>query len=414
MYPRQEIRAMRLTLMVFVLLTLPMRLWPQFASGTINGVVKDSTGAVIPGASVTVTEQQTGAVVKVTTQHDGEFTVPNLAAANYKLVAEVVGFKRLEVDGLKVDVGSVLTQDLVMEIGGTTESVQVTGRTSLVETSSGSVGTTVTVNYVLEMPLVDRNVFNLVTMVPGSYMSAGLVSLGGGRLQTSQALVDGVNNTRGGLGANGIELSPPVESMQEFKVEVNSFGAEFGHTNGGVVNAVTQAAARTSSTAMSTSFYATISFDAKGWGNDTMPPLRRNNFGATHRRPHPQEQDLLLLQSGLPDPTRRRQHHAQRRAAGVADRRLFHSHAGRRGEGRASGDLRPQHGLGDLHESPQYHALSEQHHPLLPPRSGGSEGYDLPAAAEPRAQRSLQLHRKLAAELGQSPPRGLSHHPHRS
>jgi hypothetical protein len=96
----------------------------------------------------------------------------------------VGGFKRLEIDGLKVDVGSVLAQDLVLEVGGTTESVQVTGRTSLVETTNGAIGTTVTVSHVLEMPLVDRDVFNLVNLVPGSYSSAGLVSIGGGRLQT--------------------------------------------------------------------------------------------------------------------------------------------------------------------------------------------------------------------------------------
>ena len=271
---------MRLALIVFTLFTLPMRLWPQFASGTINGVVKDATGAVIPGAAVTVTEQQTGAAVKVTTQHDGAFTVPNLAAANYKLVAEVVGFKRLEIDGLKVDVGSVLTQDLVMDIGGTTESVEVTGKTNLVETSNGAIGTTVPVGHVLEMPLVDRNVFSLVDLVPGSYMSAGLVSLGGGRLQTSQALVDGVNNTRGGLGANGIELSPPVESMQEFKVEINSYGAEFGHTNGGVVNAVTRSGSNQFH-GNAYEFLRNDKLDAKGWGNDALPPLRRNNFGGT-------------------------------------------------------------------------------------------------------------------------------------
>jgi hypothetical protein len=271
---------MRVALLTFVLCVLPLRLWPQFATGTITGVVKDPTGAVIPGASVTVTEQQTGAAVKVLSQHDGSFTAPNLAPASYILAVEAGGFKRLVIEGLKVDVGSILTQDLILEVGGTTESVQVTGRTSLVETNSGAVGTTVTVSHVLEMPLVDRNVFTLVNMAPGAYMSAGLVSLGGGRLQSAQPLVDGVNNTRGGLGANGIELSPPVESMQEFKVEMNSFGAEFGHTNGGVVNAVT----RSGSNQFHGNVYEFLrndKLDAKGWGNDALPPLRRNNFGGT-------------------------------------------------------------------------------------------------------------------------------------
>src|SRR6266849_5480134 len=215
------------TWIALILFALPAHLWPQVATGTITGVVRDSTGAVIPGVTVTAVEQQTGTSVTVKSLNDGAFLVPNLSPADYRLMAESAGFKRLVIEGLKVDVGSVLTQDMVMEIGVTTESIQVTGRTSLVETANGAVGTTVQVSHVLEMPLVDRNVFNLVNMVPGAYSSAGLVSLGGGRLQTAQALVDGVNNTRGGLGANGIELSPPVESMQEFKVEVNSFGAEY-------------------------------------------------------------------------------------------------------------------------------------------------------------------------------------------
>jgi hypothetical protein len=267
-------------LILTVLLAFPDQLWSQVAAGTITGVVKDTTGAVIPGASVTVTEQQTGTAVTVKSQHDGAFLAPNLTPADYRLAAEVAGFKRMVIDGLKVNVGSVLTQDLVMEVGGTTESVQVTGRTSLVETTNGAIGTTVQVSHVLEMPLVDRNVFNLVNMVPGAFSSAGLVSLGRSRLQTAQALVDGVNNTRGGLGANGIELSPPVESMQEFKVEVNSFGAEYGHTNGGVVNAVTRSGSN-QFRGNAYEFLRNDKLDATGWGADALPPLRRNNYGAS-------------------------------------------------------------------------------------------------------------------------------------
>src|SRR6476620_1896195 len=172
---------MRIASLAFLVIALPTGLWGQFASGTITGVVTDSTGSVIQGANITVTEQQTGTAIKVTTQHDGAFTAPNLAPAEYTLTVEAGGFKRLVISKLKVDVGSILTQDVVLEVGGTTESVSVEGHASLVETTSGAVGTTVTVSHVLEMPLVDRNVFSLVNMVPGAYMSAGLVSIGGGR-----------------------------------------------------------------------------------------------------------------------------------------------------------------------------------------------------------------------------------------
>src|SRR5262245_52444468 len=273
-------RASRVATAVFASFALPICLWSQFASGTITGVVKDSTNAIIQGAVVTVTEQQTGTAIKVSTQNDGAFTAPNLAPAEYSLAVEANGFKRLVVAGLKVDVGSILSQDLVLEVGATTESVSVVGQTSLVETAHGAVGTTVQVSHVLEMPLVDRNVFNLVNLVPGAFSSAGLVSIGGGRLQTASALIDGVINSRGGVAANGIELTPPVESMQEFKVEVNSFGAEFGHTNGGVVNAVTRSGTNQFH-GNAYEFLRNDKLDAKGWGNDALPPLRRNNFGGS-------------------------------------------------------------------------------------------------------------------------------------
>ena len=272
------LRGARAALFAVLLLFLPAQLRPQFASGSITGVVKDPTGAVIPAANVTAVEQQTGIAVSVKSLHDGAFLVPNLAPATYRLTGESAGFKRLTIDGLKVDVGATLTQDLVLEIGGTTESIEVTGHTSLVETANGEVGTTVQVSHVLEMPLVDRNVFNLVNLVPGSFSSAGGVSIGGGRIQSGLYMVDGVNNTRGGLGTTTIELSPPVESMQEFRVEVNNFGAEFGHTAAGVVNAVTKSGTNQFH-GSAYEFIRNDKFDARGWGADALPPLRRNNFG---------------------------------------------------------------------------------------------------------------------------------------
>ena len=89
----------RAILIATLLLVAPSRLLPQFANGSITGVVKDATGAVIPAAIVTVTEQQTGSAVKVTSQADGSYTAPNLAPAFYRVAAEVAGFKRLVVEG---------------------------------------------------------------------------------------------------------------------------------------------------------------------------------------------------------------------------------------------------------------------------------------------------------------------------
>jgi Carboxypeptidase regulatory-like domain len=258
-------------------LALSVSVWAQGgATGAITGTVKDSTGAVIAGANVSVMEEQTGSAVAVKTQADGAFFVPQLLPATYRVTAESAGFKRLVIDGLKVDVGTTLTQDMVLEIGGTAESIEVMGQASMVETASGEVGTTVQVSHVLEMPLVDRNVFNLVNLVPTAVLNNGYLIIGGGRAQSALSMVDGVQNTRGGLGVTNSELSPPVDSMQEFKVEVSSFGAEYGHTSAGLVKAGTNG--------FHGSLYEFVrnnDFDAAGWGADHTPPLHRNNFGGT-------------------------------------------------------------------------------------------------------------------------------------
>ena len=260
---------------------LPVSVWAQAGStGAITGTVKDPTGAVIPNANVTVVEEQTGTATAVKTQADGTFFVPSLLPATYRVTVESAGFKRMVIDRLKVNVETTLTQDVVLEVGAAAESIEVLGRSSLVETASGDVGTTVQVSHVLEMPLVDRNVFNLVNLVPTASLNNGYLIIGGGRAQSALSMVDGVQNTRGGLAVTNSELSPPVDSMQEFKVEVSSFGAEYGHTAAGLVNAVT----KTGTNAFHGSLYEFVrnnNFDAAGWGADSPPPLHRNNFGGT-------------------------------------------------------------------------------------------------------------------------------------
>ena len=180
---KQNHRIAGLALAIVVSLAIPPRVWPQAARGSIAGFVKDASGAVIPGARVTATEEQTGEAIVVESQPDGAFLIPQLSPASYQLSGERQGFKRLSIDHLTVNVATTTTQDLVLAIGTISESVEVVGRTSQVETTNGEVGTTVQVDHVVEMPLVDRNVFNLVTLVPGVVGTGSNPSIGGGRMQ---------------------------------------------------------------------------------------------------------------------------------------------------------------------------------------------------------------------------------------
>jgi hypothetical protein len=176
--------------MMILALLLPAGLWAQTGRGRITGVVKDPTGAVIPSANVTVTQQNTGIAFNVQTQANGVYLAPGLSPGDYSVSAEALGFKRVKIDSLKVDVDSTLTQDVVLEVGQVTESIEVTGQTNLVETTSGAVGTTVQMKHVLEIPVNDRNIFNLINLVPGAFLKHRFgpgstyldqVSLGGAR-----------------------------------------------------------------------------------------------------------------------------------------------------------------------------------------------------------------------------------------
>jgi hypothetical protein len=265
---------------LFAALTMVIASSPaQVAMGSVTGTVRDSSGGVVPGASVVVTNDGTGLSLSVTTQNDGAYFAPQLVPGDYTVAVSAAGFKQLRITSLKIDVGTTLTQDATLEIGQVAETIQVEGQSSLVETTSGQVGTTIQTSYVLEMPLSNRNVFTLVNLVPGAFYRGSDISLGGGRTRSAQILIDGVTSSRGGVAAQQVDLTPPVDSMQEFKVEVNAMGAENGRSSAGAVNGVT----RSGTNRFTGSFYEFIrndALDAAGWNNDTKPKLRRNNFGA--------------------------------------------------------------------------------------------------------------------------------------
>ena len=263
------------------LVLVPASLFGQGTRGSVTGTVKDSSGALVAGATITVVNEKTANKLEVTSQPNGMYLAPGLPPGDYHVSAELAGFRKTSVSGLKVDVGTTVTVDLTLEVGMVSEAVEVSANSSLIETASASVGATVRIQQVLELPLVDRNVFSLVNLVPASFSANGsTVSIGGGRTYSQSAMLDGISNSRGGLAVNNIEMSPPVDAMQEFKVEVNNLSAEYGHTAGGLLNAVT----KSGTNEFHGSFYEFLRndvLDASGWANDRKPPLRQNTFGVT-------------------------------------------------------------------------------------------------------------------------------------
>ncbi len=255
-------------------------LFGQAQYGSIGGSVLDATGAVVPGAAVTVVSVDTGQATRAGSDAEGRYVAPQLLPGFYKVQVEHTGFKSLTVTQVKVDVSQNVALDLTLQLGSVTETVSVNAEALLVTTVSGSIGHLVENKEIVELPLNGRNVFDLVALVPGSFRApGGQVSVSGGRTTAVVAMLDGIVNSRGGLGDQNIEMNPPIDLMQEFKVEANNFSAQYGRSNAGIVNATTRSGTN--------DFHGTLyeflrndKLDSRGWNADQKAPLRRNQFGA--------------------------------------------------------------------------------------------------------------------------------------
>jgi len=269
---------MRLALAILLFAVLIPGLYGQAQYGSISGTLKDASGAVIPGVTVTVVNSETGQAATTVSGADGRYLVPQLLPGNYEVRVEHSGFKRLTATGVRLDISQNVEQDLTLEVGVVTESVSVTSRSQMLETVSGSVGHVVDNKDIDELPLNGRNVFDLVNLTPGSFKNGADVLIGGGRANSTSALLDGVSNSRGGVGEQNIEMNPPVDTMQEFRIEANSYSAQYGRSSAGVVNAVTKGGTNVFRGTIY-EFVRNDKLDSRGWAADVKAPLRRNQFG---------------------------------------------------------------------------------------------------------------------------------------
>jgi hypothetical protein len=220
--------------------------------GNISGTVRDPTGAVVPGAQVVIQEQRTGFSRTVVANDEGFYSAPSLPFGRYSVSTVPPGFKKTVSTDLELHVNENLVVNLSLEIGPVSETVTVSNEAAPVETRSGEVSSLVSGKQVTELPLNGRNYAQLALMVPGvsptndnfSTRGTGLDSLvsasvnGNGSNQNLWT-VDGVNNMD--VGSNfSLLVYPSIDSIQEFRVERNSFSAEFGQAQGAVINLITK------------------------------------------------------------------------------------------------------------------------------------------------------------------------------
>ena len=220
--------------------------------GTVVGSVQDSTGAVIPGASVTITSLATGEQRVQETEVSGLYRFVNLVPGQYRLEARSEGFKQFVQEPIVVEVEASIRIDPQLEIGEVTEVVEVVSSTPLLQSQTSSLGQVVESRKVTETPLNGRNVLNLVALAPGvvpqgqsmqsptgvNIFAWGNYQIGGGQSNQSATTLDGAPVNIGY--ANLTALVPTQDAVQEFKIQTNNLGAEFGRFAGGVINMTTK------------------------------------------------------------------------------------------------------------------------------------------------------------------------------
>jgi carboxypeptidase family protein len=218
--------------------------------GQIRGTVHDPQGAVVPGATVTLTDTATNIPVVQKTDGSGTYTFNALRPGTFNLLVESSGFRPYETKGLVLAVSQQAVVNVRLEIGTVTSSIEVTQAAPLLDTGSATIGTTVSGASTREIPLYGRSYFGLVFLAGGvtespgsgiadSYPSGTNFISNGQRNATAEVRLDGAPTSapEQGEGANtNVYYQPSVEVIQEFKVENNSFSSEFGNNGGTVIN----------------------------------------------------------------------------------------------------------------------------------------------------------------------------------
>src|SRR5262245_39639332 len=273
-------------------------LWAQKDTGTVAGIVRDASGAVVQGASITVTNTQTNIAFHTVSGADGSYTAPALRPGEYSVTVERAGFKKEVRSGLVLQVNQVATVDLALQVGEITEITEVRAAAPLIQTQSVTLGDVISEKQVRELPLNSRNFVQLLTLTAGatpgisrtaqssggslsSVRAPSAVQINGQSNLSTNFLLDGTDNMETSIG--GVFLFPPIDAIQEVNVQTLTSDSEFGVTGGGQVNVTTKSGTNTFHGNLF-EFFRNDKLDAKNFfdaADRPIPPFKLNQFGAT-------------------------------------------------------------------------------------------------------------------------------------
>jgi hypothetical protein len=263
----------------------------QSTGGRIRGTVMDPSGGAVPSATVTLINEATHATRDVQTGANGEYIFLEVPVGSYEIDLTLQGFKKYIRKGVVLDLNQVLTVDVGLQLGGSTDVVEVTGAPPVVDTTSTQLGAVVNERSSTQLPLNQRDVYQLLQLQPGVQSQlgndlfygsdkAGVVTVNGGRGRSNNYSVNGGDGND--LFVNGPAIEPSPDSIEEFRVITNNFDAEYGRNSGAVVNVVT----KSGTNELHGSFYEFFRNDVLNAHAFTFTPapkpgFKQNQFGGT-------------------------------------------------------------------------------------------------------------------------------------
>jgi len=263
----------------------------QTDTATITGIVIDGSGAAIPNAQVTATNQATGLTSKATSNDTGVYVVPALSIGLYAVTVSRDGFQGVRFPGISLSAGARAKLDVTLKVGTVNEVIEVKSELAVLEAETSSLGQVVENTTITQMPLNGRNYQRLAMLSPGVLPSRARnfvedsFSVNGANMFQNQFVLDGADNTNyftGVVTASNQVVKPSVDAIQEFRIETHNFSAEFGRGGGAVVQVTTKSGTN--------QFHGTLfeflrndKLDANNFFNSgrNKPPYRQNQFGGT-------------------------------------------------------------------------------------------------------------------------------------
>jgi outer membrane receptor protein involved in Fe transport len=305
---------------VALLLAIPLVAVAQVTTATMVGTITDPGGSIMPGAQVTARNVDTGLTRSVTSGDDGSYRLEFLPIGNYALEVTSSGFKKAYLSGIVLQVNDTLRTDVALTVGQVTETVTVTETPAQVNTSTSEIGRTIQSAEIVALPLVERNVYALLDLTPGVQSNNNGIAAASTGTSTfilgypeQRTLING--GTDGGTGSvnyyldGGINMTnlrntgnilPNPDAIQEFRVQTNSYNAEYGRYASGVINVITKNGTNKFHGSVF-EFVRNTVFNANEWGSTLeKAPFHRNQFGATLGGPIKQDKAFFFFSySGL-------------------------------------------------------------------------------------------------------------------